>query len=113
MVARGQLDRGHHRQGLAFGGKNERSNIQHTGESTIRRSELPKELQKEYYEKGYTSNPNYKQAKIVEDPNGNISKNGKTYSLGLNRKHTEATNFQNKVIRWQEKVGLREKRKGK
>ena len=40
-------------------------------------------------------------------------KNGKTYSLGLNRKHTEATNFQNKVIRWQEKVGLREKRKGK
>ena len=107
MAASGQLERGHHIKGLAFGGKNVQSNIVHTGESTIRRSKLTLEQQHQYYAQGYTSNPNYKIAKIVENPNGTIIVNGKKYSFGLNNSHTEATNFQNKVLRWQRNKGLR------
>ena len=107
MAASGLLERGHHIQGLAFGGDNVQENIVHTGESTIRRSELTPEQQRQYYEQGYTSKPDYKIAKIVEDPNGTINARGRTYSFGLNSSHTEATNFQNKVIRWQREVGLR------
>ena len=107
MAVAGDLERGHHRQGLAFGGDNIKENIVHTGESTVRRGELTLEQQRQYYEQGYTSNPNYKIAKIVEDPNGTVNVRGRTYSFGLNDSHTSATNFQNKVIRWQRKVGLR------
>ena len=107
MVASGQLDRGHHVQGLAFGGDNTGDNIMHTGESTIQRKQLTTEQQLQYFNEGFTKNSDYKVAKIVEDPNGTIIKNGKTYSFGLNKSHTEATIFQNKVIKWQREVGIR------
>lgn len=101
-------ERGHHVQGLAFGGDNVQSNIVHTGESTIRRDSLTLEQQQQYIDQGFTKNSEYKVAKIVEDPNGSIIKNGKKYSFGLNKTHTEATNFQNKVIKWQREAGLRD-----
>ena len=107
MAASKKLKRGHHVKGLAFGGENVQSNIVHTGESTIKRSKLTEEQQRQYYEQGYTKNPNYKIAKIVEDPEGTIYVRGKRYSFGLNESHKEATNFQNEVLKWQREVGLR------
>jgi len=107
MTAAGKIKRGHHRQGLAFGGDNIESNIVHTGESTIKRSKLTPEQQQQYIDEGHTTNSNYQIAKIVEDPNGTICVNGKKYKFGLNELHTKVTNFQNEVIRWQRKVGLR------
>ena len=107
MTAKGELEKGHHVQGLAMGGENESENITHTGESTIKRSQLTKEQQDRYYNEGHTKKKNYKIAKIKEDPNGDIIVNGKNYSFGLNDLHTLATNFQNKVFKWQRKVGLR------
>ena len=107
MTAKGELEQGHHIQGLAMGGENESENITYTGESTISRSKITKEQQERYYNEGYTKNKNYKIAKIKEDPNGDILVNGKNYSFGLNNLHTLATNFQNKVFRWQREVGLR------
>ena len=108
MVASGQLERGHHIQGIAFGGENTKDNIVFTGESTIKREYLPSELQNEYYEKGYTNKKDYRIVKIVEDNNGSINHKGKNYSFGLNQNHTKATNFQKKVIKWQREVGVRE-----
>ena len=107
MTAKGELEKGHHVQGLAMGGENESENITHTGESTIKRSQLTKEQQDRYYNEGHTKKKNYKIAKIKEDPNGDIIVNGKNYSFGLNDLHTLATNFQNKVFKWQREVGLR------
>ncbi|RNB50596.1 hypothetical protein EDM57_22735 [Brevibacillus gelatini] len=109
LSSRGKLKKGHHIQGLAFGGKNVDSNIIHTGESTIRREKLSKELQEEYADpkNGYTKNKDFKVAKITEDPEGKIVKNGVNYRFGLNDRHTRATTFQNKVLEWQRKVGLR------
>lgn len=39
-MRRGELEKGHHIQGLAFGGKNEKINIKNTGESTIQQKSL-------------------------------------------------------------------------
>ena len=107
MVRKGILEPGHHVQGLALGGGNVQSNITHTGESTIQRSSLTPEQQRTYVADGYTKNPDFKIAKIVESPTGDIVVNGRTYAFGLNPQHTAATTFQNKVLRWQREVGLR------
>jgi len=40
MLRKDELQKGHHKQGLIFGGENVSKNIQFTGESTIRHSEL-------------------------------------------------------------------------
>ncbi|MEZ7550037.1 hypothetical protein [Streptococcus sp. 20925_1_22] len=40
MLRKGELPKGYNRQGLAFGGENVPENIQFTGETTIRHSEL-------------------------------------------------------------------------
>ncbi|MDU4659238.1 MAG: hypothetical protein E6Y39_03750, partial [Clostridium butyricum] len=111
-----KLSKGHHRQGLAFGGKNIESNIVKTGESTINRSKLTKAQQEQYSNpnNGYTSNKNFKIAKITEDDKGTLIKNGINYKFGLNDRHTRATNFQNKVLKWQREAGIRiESSKGK
>lgn len=53
LVRKGSLEKGHHVQGLAFGGKNINENIKFTGESTIRRKELGKVDLDFYHQKGY------------------------------------------------------------
>ena len=40
MLRKDELQKGHHKQGLIFGGENVSKNIQFTGKSTIRHSEL-------------------------------------------------------------------------
>jgi len=40
MSRKGDLEKGHHIQGLSFGGKNIDSNIKKTGESTIQRKQI-------------------------------------------------------------------------
>lgn len=40
LVRRGELEKGHHVQGLSFGGENVSSNIKKTGELTIRREQI-------------------------------------------------------------------------
>ncbi|GED57625.1 contractile injection system protein, VgrG/Pvc8 family [Brevibacillus formosus] len=106
---RKKLKKGHHVQGLAFGGKNVDSNIVHTGESTISRTKLTKEQIEEYAnpENGYTKNKDFKFAKITEDPEGKIVRDGVNYRFGLNERHTRATTYQNKVLEYQRSVGLR------
>ncbi|WP_216637156.1 hypothetical protein [Streptococcus gordonii] len=99
MVRRGELEPGHHRQGLAFGGENTPENIQFTGESTIRRSELDGIDTSFYHENGY-GKKDAKILKIHKNENG-------LYIFGNNPDHTEVTNFQNKVLRWQKNEGLR------
>ena len=76
-----KLSKGHHRQGLAFGGKNIESNIVNTGESTIARSKLTEAQQAEYSNpnNGYTQKKNFKIAKITEDEQGTIIRNNKKY----------------------------------
>ncbi|WP_431090338.1 contractile injection system protein, VgrG/Pvc8 family [Paenibacillus sp. 8b26] len=101
LVRRGELDKGHHIQGLAFGGENANSNIKTTGESTIRREQL-KELDMDFYhEMGY-GKKNAKIFKIYQDEKGIIH-------FGNNPQHTEVTVFQNKVLKWQRENGLRKK----
>lgn len=99
MVRRGELEPGHHRQGLAFGGENTPENIQFTGESTIRRSDLDGIDTSFYHENGY-GKKDAKILKIHKNENG-------LYIFGNNPDHTEVTNFQNKVLRWQKNEGLR------
>jgi hypothetical protein len=109
LTSREKLKKGHHVQGLAFGGENVDNNIVHTGESTISRSKLTKAQQEEYAnpQNGYTQKKDFKIAKITEDREGTIVSNGVKYKLGLNERHTRATNFQNKVLKWQRETGLR------
>ena len=99
MVRRGELEPGHHRQGLAFGGENTPENIQFTGESTIRKSKLDGIDTSFYHENGY-GKKDAKILKIHKNENG-------LYVFGNNPNHTEVTNFQNKVLRWQKNEGLR------
>ncbi|WP_052736721.1 contractile injection system protein, VgrG/Pvc8 family [Paenibacillus algorifonticola] len=93
MVRRGQLEKGHHVQGLAFGGENVDSNIKITGESTISRTKL-NELELDFYNQMGYGKKNAKVLKIYENENGIIV-------FGNNPQHTEVTVFQNKVLKWQ------------
>lgn len=99
MLRKGELPKGHHRQGLAFGGENIPENIQFTGESTIRHSELEGLDISFYHENGYGKN-DPKVLKIHQRESG-------LYVFGNNPNHTEVTNFQNEVLRWQRQQGLR------
>ena len=99
MLQSGELPKGHHRQGLAFGGENVPENIQFTGETTIRSSELDK-LDLSFYHKNGYGKKNPKILKMHQQESG-------LYLFGNNPKHTEVTNFQNEILRWQKKQGLR------
>ncbi|AQY52559.1 hypothetical protein UE46_12300 [Listeria weihenstephanensis] len=99
MVSRGELPKGHHRQGLSFGGENMESNIQFTGESTIRRSEL-EGLDLDFYHTEGLGKENAKILKIHQTEGG-------LFVFGNNPNHTEVTTFQNKVLKWQRDSGLR------
>lgn len=99
LVRRGELEKGHHRQGLAFGGENVNSNIQKTGESTIRREQIDDLNLDFYHEMGY-GKKDAKILKIHENEDGIIL-------FGNNPQHTEVTTFQNKVLKWQRDKGKR------
>ncbi|WP_224770977.1 hypothetical protein [Pseudomonas sp. FEN] len=96
----GDLPKGHHIQGLSFGGENTVSNITFTGESTIRASKLDGLDLSFYSDLGY-GKPNASILKIYQSsPDG-------VFQFGLNPSHTEATTFQNQVLLWQRQQGLR------
>ena len=99
MLRKGELPKGHHRQGLAFGGENIPENIQFTGESTIRHSELEGLDISFYHENGYGK----KDPKVLKIH----QRESVLYVFGNNPNHTEVTNFQNEVLRWQRQQGLR------
>ncbi|MEQ7054506.1 hypothetical protein ABN764_28130, partial [Paenibacillaceae sp. P-4] len=98
LVKQGRLSRGHHRDALAFGGENTPENIVFTGETTIQRNQI-EDLDLDFYSK-------YGKSDVIvlklhqKSPNGILV-------FGNNEKHTEATNFQNKVFKWQREQGLR------
>lgn len=100
MVTNGELPAGHHIQGLADGGSNTIDNIRVTGEKFLNRKDLPP-LVAEYYDKYYAtdSTPHPERIAIYEE-------NGKV-QFGKNPNHTDVTNMQNKLYRWQRKEGLR------
>lgn len=93
LVRKKKLDKGHHVQGLSFGGENINSNIKVTGESTIPREKID-DLNLDFYHKmGYGK----EDAKILK-----VHKNEKGVILfGNNPQHTEVTVFQNKILKWQ------------
>ncbi|MGX5561239.1 WXG100 family type VII secretion target [Bacillus thuringiensis] len=99
LVRRGELEKGHHVQGLSFGGENVSSNIKNTGESTIRREQIDDLNSDFYHEMGY-GKENAKVLKIHENEKGIIV-------FGNNPQHTEVTVFQNKVLKWQRENGQR------
>ncbi|EJQ98592.1 WXG100 family type VII secretion target [Bacillus cereus] len=99
LVRRGELEKGHHVQGLSFGGENVSSNIKNTGESTIRREQVDDLNLDFYHEMGY-GKENAKVLKIHENEKGIIV-------FGNNPQHTEVTVFQNKVLKWQRENGKR------
>ncbi|QXE01502.1 LXG domain-containing protein [Terribacillus sp. DMT04] len=99
LVRRGELEKGHHRQGLAFGGENLNSNIKKTGESTIRREQIDNLNLDFYHEVGY-GKKDAKVLKIHENEDGIIL-------FGNNPQHTEVTTFQNRVLKWQRVNGKR------
>ncbi|AZJ20328.1 hypothetical protein CT694_11745 [Bacillus wiedmannii bv. thuringiensis] len=99
LVRRGELEKGHHVQGLSFGGENVSSNIKNTGESTIRREQIDDLNLDFYHEMGY-GKENAKILKIHENEKGIIV-------FGNNPQHTEVTVFQNKVLKWQRENGKR------
>ncbi|WP_277815975.1 pre-toxin TG domain-containing protein, partial [Lysinibacillus sp. FJAT-14222] len=99
LVRRGELEKGHHKQGLSFGGENVSSNIKKTGESTIRQKEIDELDLDFYHEMGY-GKENAKILKIHENEKGIIV-------FGNNPQHTEVTVFQNKVLKWQKENGKR------
>ncbi|MHC1686054.1 MAG: RHS repeat domain-containing protein [Clostridiaceae bacterium] len=99
LVSQGKLNKGHHIEGLAFGGENKNHNITDTGESTIKRSYL-EDLDLSFYSKAGYGKKGAKVLKIHKTKSG-------TYVFGNNPDHTAATNFQNKVLRWQRKNKLR------
>ena len=99
LVRRGEIEKGHHKQGLSFGGENLNSNIKKTGESTIRREQID-DLNLDFYrEMGY-GKKDAKVLKIHENEDG-------IFLFGNNPQHTEVTNFQNKVLKWQRENGNR------
>lgn len=99
LVRRGELEKGHHKQGLAFGGENVNSNIKKTGESTIPRKQIDDLNLDFYHEMGY-GKKDAKILKIHENEDGVIL-------FGNNPQHTEVTTFQNKVLKWQRENGKR------
>ncbi|MEK5439959.1 MULTISPECIES: hypothetical protein [Paenibacillus] len=99
LVRRGELEKGHHVQGLSFGGENVDSNIKITGESTIRREKLEDLDLDFYHEMGY-GKENAKVLKIFQNKNGIIL-------FGNNPTHTEVTVFQNKILKWLRDNGKR------
>lgn len=99
LVRRGELEKGHHKQGLAFGGENVNSNIKKTGESTIPRKQIDDLNLDFYHEMGY-GKKDAKILKIHENEDGVIL-------FGNNPQHTEVTTFQNKVLKWQREKGKR------
>jgi len=99
LVKKGDLEAGHHKQGLAFGGENASSNIKITGESTVRRTELKGVDLDFYHQKGY-GKQDAKILKVHKNENG-------IFVFGNNPAHTEVTTFQNKVLKWQRDSGLR------
>ena len=100
MVKNGEIEPGHHKLGIADGGKNIQSNITYTGEKFINRKLLPKDAL-EYYDSVYgtKSNPHPKRIAIFEE-NGIVQ-------VGKNPKHTEATTLQQKIHIWQKEKGIR------
>lgn len=99
MTRKGKLEKGHHIQGLSFGGKNIDLNIKNTGESTIQRRKINDLDLDFYHEMGYGK----KDAKIFK-----IHENEKGIILFANNpQHTEVTTFQNKVLKWQRETGKR------
>ena len=100
MVKNGEIEPGHHKLGIADGGKNIQSNITYTGEKLINRKLLPKDAL-EYYDSVYgtKSNPHPKRIAIFEE-NGIVQ-------FGKNPKHTEATTLQQKIHIWQKEKGIR------
>lgn len=100
MVKNGEIEPGHHKLGIADGGKNIQSNITYTGEKILNRKLLPKDVL-EYYDSVYgtKSNPHPKRIAIFEE-NGIVQ-------FGKNPKHTEATTLQQKIHIWQKKKGIR------
>ncbi|MDN3955968.1 ribonuclease YeeF family protein [Sporolactobacillus laevolacticus] len=99
LVRRGELEKGHHIQGLAFGGENVTSNIKITGESTIRSDQIDDLNLDFYHEMGY-GKKDAKILKIHENEEGIIL-------FGNNSHHTQVTTFQNKVLKWQREDGRR------
>ncbi|WBS04791.1 hypothetical protein OU994_11185 [Pseudoduganella sp. SL102] len=99
-VQQGVLPKGHHVQGLALGGKNTPENITFTGESTIPASTL-NGLDLSFYSAAGHGKENAKILKIYQETPGGI------FKFGLNPRHTEATVFQNQVLKWQRAQGLR------
>ncbi|OKP86064.1 hypothetical protein A3844_15010 [Paenibacillus helianthi] len=99
LVSSGDLEKGHHRQGLAFGGENIQDNIQFTGESTIKKKELS-DLDLDFYHEKGLGKEKAKILKVHQTESG-------IYLFGNNPNHTEATVFQNKVLKWQRDSGLR------
>ena len=100
MVKNGEIEPGHHKLGIADGGKNIQSNITYTGEKFLNRKLLPKDVL-EYYDSVYgtKSNPHPKRIAIFEE-NGIVQ-------FGKNPKHTEATTLQQKIHIWQKEKGIR------
>jgi hypothetical protein len=96
----GTLQQGHHIQGLAFGGQNIQKNIIFTGESTIRASALDGLDLSFYKEAGY-GKANAQIFKVYQETPGGV------FQFGLNPRHTEATVFQNQVLKWQREQGIR------
>ncbi|MDT2047719.1 hypothetical protein [Priestia flexa] len=99
LVRRGELEKGHHVQGLSFGGENVSSNIKTTGESTIRREQID-DLNLDFYHEMRYGKENAKVLKIHENEEGIIV-------FGNNPQHTGVTVFQNKVLKWQRENGKR------
>lgn len=100
MVKNGEIEPGHHKLGIADGGKNIQSNITYTGEKFLNRKLLPKDVL-EYYDSVYgtKSNPHPKRIAIFEE-NGIVQ-------FGKDPKHTEATTLQQKIHIWQKEKGIR------
>lgn len=100
MVKNGEIEPGHHKLGIADGGKNIQSNITYTGEKFLNRKLLPKDVL-EYYDSVYgtKSNPHPKRIAIFEE-NGIVQ-------FGKTPKHTEATTLQQKIHIWQKEKGIR------
>lgn len=74
-------------------------NIAYTGESTIKSSKL-EGLDLDFYTENGYGKENAKTLKIHENEDGIIV-------FGNNPRHTVATSFQNKVLKWQRDNGLR------
>lgn len=96
----GLLPKGHHRQGLAFGGTNHESNIAFTGESTIQASALSG-VDMSFYAAQGIGKLGAKVYKIWQEAPGGL------FLFGLNPRHARVTNFQNEVLRWQKESGMR------